>query len=364
MAMDDEMKDKDPGMEADESRDRAGSLSGAEATAQGDGARDGLASGAAGGGDWAEAQVGAAYDRSIRMLEEAAAKVTPESDEQRRARERRERSRKIVSAVGDGVAALANLFFTSRYAPNMYKPELSQLGALNKRLEQERAARRENNEKYLNFVLKGAGMQAEKAKTLRELQAQQEKLRIAREAAEREAEKHKWEKDLQEDRRREQSGKADKVAAEAETARVEAGYAPRMQEAKLVSEKALGTQRVAAAGASSAAAEASRAAAQKSRSDAVKEYAARSADGSVTTYKNRQAAIDHERREGTYDPKRWGDDVVKETEVEETKPGKLTGTTQTSSKTTRTRTTYTGFDASQYKRKDDGKGGAGAPPLN
>lgn len=45
----------------------------------------------------------------------------PETDEQRKKRERREKSKKIIAAVTDGVRALSNLYFTTQYAPNMYK---------------------------------------------------------------------------------------------------------------------------------------------------------------------------------------------------------------------------------------------------
>lgn len=43
----------------------------------------------------------------------------PESIEEREERERLERNQKAISAIGDGLSAFANLYYTTRYAPNM-----------------------------------------------------------------------------------------------------------------------------------------------------------------------------------------------------------------------------------------------------
>ena len=45
--------------------------------------------------------------------------VEDKDKEQRKADAKRQRSRAIVSAVGDGLTALSNLYFTTQYAPNM-----------------------------------------------------------------------------------------------------------------------------------------------------------------------------------------------------------------------------------------------------
>lgn len=50
-------------------------------------------------------------------LYEAMNRDKPETAEERARREKREKSEAILSAVGDGISALSNLFFTSRYAP-------------------------------------------------------------------------------------------------------------------------------------------------------------------------------------------------------------------------------------------------------
>ena len=52
-------------------------------------------------------------------LEQAGLKA-PMTEEQKKAEEKKHRRNKIFAAIGDGVSALSNLFFTTQYAPNMY----------------------------------------------------------------------------------------------------------------------------------------------------------------------------------------------------------------------------------------------------
>lgn len=128
------------------------------------------------------------YDQQIAALQEAANRVKPETEEERKKRERREKSAKIVSAVSDGLQALSNLFFTTRGAPNMYDhKETSQLTPLQEKLEKLKAERQANADKYLQYSLKIGDAQNERAKTLREMEAKQERDKLAREKAEHEA---------------------------------------------------------------------------------------------------------------------------------------------------------------------------------
>lgn len=208
------------------------------------------------------------YDQQIAALQEAANRVKPETEEERKKRERREKSAKIVSAVSDGLQALSNLFFTTRGAPNMYDhKEASQLTPLQEKLEKLKAERQANADKYLQYSLKIGDAQNERAKTLREMEAEQEKQKLAREKAQREQEEHGWLAALQPDKQREQAGKATKAEQEAVTAKAEADNAPDLYKAKVDTEKARG--------------EAQRASAASSRAAATDHYAsARAHDGS------------------------------------------------------------------------------------
>ena len=195
------------------------------------------------------------YDQQIAALQEAANRVKPETEEERKKRERREKSAKIVSAVSDGLQALSNLFFTTRGAPNMYDhKEASQLTPLQEKLEKLKAERQANADKYLQYSLKIGDAQNERAKTLREMEAQQEKQKLAREKAQREQEEHGWLAALQPDKQREQAGKATKAEQEAVTAKAEADNAPDLYKAKVDTEKARGEAQRASAASSRAAA--------------------------------------------------------------------------------------------------------------
>ena len=195
------------------------------------------------------------YDQQIAALQEAANRVKPETEEERKKRERRERSAKIVSAVSDGLQALSNLFFTTRGAPNMYDhKEASQLTPLQEKLEKLKAERQANADKYLQYLLKIGDAQNERAKTLREMEAEQEKQKLAREKAQREQEEHGWLAALQPDKLREQAGKATKAEQEAVTAKAEADNAPDLYKAKVDTEKARGEAQKASAASSRAAA--------------------------------------------------------------------------------------------------------------
>lgn len=178
------------------------------------------------------------YDQQIAALREAVEKSKPETEEERKQRERKERSKKIISAVGDGLMALSNLYFTTRGAPNMYDHKtMSQQSPLQEHLDKLKAEREANAERYRQYVLKIGDLQNDKAKTLREMELEHERRKLAREKAQREEEKQRWLADLQDDKVREQKGKADKAESDASTAATIAKYAPDREKAKVQVDK-------------------------------------------------------------------------------------------------------------------------------
>ena len=195
------------------------------------------------------------YDQQIAALQAAANKTKPETEEERKKRERREKSKTIIAAVGDGLMALSNLYFTTRGAPNMYDHKtMSQQTPLQAQLDKLKAEREANADKYLQYSLKIGNLQNDRAKTLREMEAEQERRKLAREKAQREQEAHGWLAALQPDKQREQAGKATKAEQEAVTAKAEADNAPDLYKAKVDTEKARGEAQRASATASRASA--------------------------------------------------------------------------------------------------------------
>lgn len=242
------------------------------------------------------------YDQQIAALQEAANRVKPETEEERKKRERREKSAKIVSAVSDGLQALSNLFFTTRGAPNMYDhKEASQLTPLQEKLEKQKAERQANADKYLQYSLKIGDAQNERAKTLREMEAEQEKQKLAREKAQREQEEHGWLAALQPDKQREQAGKATKAEQEAVTAKAEADNAPDLYKAKVDTEKARGEAQRASAASSRAAATDHYASARAHDRSNNNEFSAWDENGREHKFRTAAAAEAFAKQHGTFE---------------------------------------------------------------
>jgi hypothetical protein len=238
----------------------------------------------------------AGTDRQIKTIQDwmDSEENRPETPEQRKKRERREKSKRIIAAVSDGISALSNLFFTTQYAPNMYNHEKgSMTNAVGKRLDQLKAERERKRDQYINFSLKLGDLENQRAATLRELEAQQERQKLAREKAQREAEAHGWLAALQPDKQREQKGKADRAEQEAIVAQAEAEAAPDLQQAKLATERA----RKGSLDASAANSRASAAAHNRSN---VSEFSAWDENGREHKFRTKEAADAYAKQHGTW----------------------------------------------------------------
>ena len=255
------------------------------------------------------------YDTQIATLQDLANKSKPETEEERKKRERKEKSKKIIAAVGDGLMALSNLYFTTKGAPNMYNHQtMSQQTPLQKRLEEAKKEREANADKYLQYSLKIGDLQNDKAKTLREMEAQQEARKLAREKAQREQEQHGWLAALQPDKQREQAGKATKVEQEAITAEAEAKTAPELYAAKVETEKARGVAQKASATNSYASA------AAHNRSN-VNEFSAWDENGKEHHFRTKDAAVAYAKQHGTFEE--TDDTSTRTTESDVTNRGKV-----------------------------------------
>lgn len=252
----------------------------------------------------------AGIDRQIKLYRDwlDAEAHRPETEEQRKKRERKEKSKRIIAAVSDGISALSNLYFTSQYAPNMYNHEKgSMTTAVGKRLEQLKAEREKKRDQYFNFSLKLGDLENQRAATLRELEAQQERQKLAREKAQREAEQHGWAAALQPDKQREQAGKANKAEQEAIAAQAVAEAAPELQQAKIATERA----RKGSLDASAANSRASAAAHGRSN---VSEFSAWDEHGNEHKFRTKEAAEAYAKQHGT-----WKEEDKTETTTTETR---------------------------------------------
>lgn len=100
------------------------------------------------------------------------AKLAPQtSDEDKRKQMRRERRKAIVSALGDGLSALSNLYFTTKGAPDQgLKPGMTD--AAKKRMDDLRAQWQKEKDKYQDFMLKGLEMDREQGNWLKSYKLQ------------------------------------------------------------------------------------------------------------------------------------------------------------------------------------------------
>lgn len=76
---------------------------------------------------------------------------TKEELEKERKKQKRER---VFAAINDGISALSNLYFTTRYAPNMYKPAETQSEKTRKRWDKLTAERNANMTAYINGLMR------------------------------------------------------------------------------------------------------------------------------------------------------------------------------------------------------------------
>ena len=174
----------------------------------------------------------------------------PPSKEELERQRRKERREKTFAAIGDGISALSNLFFTTRYAPNVAMPPRSASERTRSRWAKIAADQEAARQAYLKGLTGALMADREQAGKDREWRL---KLGLAEAQEARDEEMHELDKQLMDGKITEQQHKAGKAA-------VEEKYAP-------VLAQSLVEQRRASASASRASAAASRERAAKIRTD-------------------------------------------------------------------------------------------------
>lgn len=99
------------------------------------------------------------YARRRAVIDDVIRKARMENPEERKARERMERSRRTISALADGLTALGGMYYASRYAP--VKPVRDTLTDAEKaRQERMRQEREAEEERYRNYVMRRGELDA------------------------------------------------------------------------------------------------------------------------------------------------------------------------------------------------------------
>lgn len=128
----------------------------------------------------------------------------PETAEERAKREKREKREAVLAAVGDGISALSNLFFTSRYAPNAYDASKGMSAKARERWDKLRLEREANRRAYSDGYLRALAMDEAGDREERNWRHTLERERIADKRYEVKAAQDKAMADLDEQLRRHQ----------------------------------------------------------------------------------------------------------------------------------------------------------------
>ena len=173
------------------------------------------------------------YEEMYRKLNPYKPPTEEELEKERKKRKRQE----MWAAIGDGVSALSNLYFTTQGAPNAYLTANNQSEAVRQRWEKLSADREAKMKAYIDGLTRARSLDKADERDTREwvrqlgLDQEMSKLRAQKDA--REAEAHEWMAALQPDKQREQKGRAAKASADALSSAVKAQFAGEQEAAKL-----------------------------------------------------------------------------------------------------------------------------------
>lgn len=162
---------------------------------------------------------------------------TPPTDEELAKEKKKQKRDQIFAAIGDGISALSNLYFTTQGAPNMYSGKNTASERLQVRYDRLMKERNENARAYLSGLF--GAMQADDVKARDDRNWRHQ---LAREKR----------ADAIADAKEKRDNKISAAEADAERKRVEAEYADDLAKARLETEKAKAGASKASASASNA----------------------------------------------------------------------------------------------------------------
>ena len=213
---------------------------------------------------------------------------TAEELEKERKKEKRD---KVFAAIGDGIAALSNLYFTTKGAPNAFDPRNSLSAKARERWDKLNKEREENARYYMQEAMKAQALDDDRddkdRSYMSKLQDDYRNYLLKLSADNRAAELHDLDKQLRQGKINEQTYKAKK-------AEVEAKYAEATQKSVIAKNKA-------SAKASNASAANSYASAEEHRRNVNSGYAWYEKDGTRHIAKTKDEAVYNARQHGTLD---------------------------------------------------------------
>lgn len=226
----------------------------------------------------------------VEMFRQMSPYKPPTAEELENARKKEKRD-KVFAAIGDGIAALSNLYFTTKGAPNAFDPRNSLSAKARERWDKLNKEREKNARYYMQEAMKAQALDDDRddkdRSYMSKLQNDYRNYLLKLSADNRAAELHDLDKQLRQGKINEQTYKAKK-------AEVEAKYAEDNQKSVIAKNKA-------AAKASNASANNSNAQAAEHRRNVNSGYAWYEKDGTRHIAKTKDEAVYNARQHGTLD---------------------------------------------------------------
>lgn len=226
----------------------------------------------------------------VEMFRQMSPYKPPTAEELENARKKEKRD-KVFAAIGDGIAALSNLYFTTKGAPNAFDPRNSLSAKARERWDKLNKEREENARYYMQEAMKAQALDDDRddkdRSYISKLQNDYRNYLLKLSADNRAAELHDLDKQLRQGKINEQTYKAKK-------AEVEAKYAEATQKSVIAKNKA-------SAKASNASAANSYASAEEHRRNVNSGYAWYEKDGTRHLAKTKDEAVYNARQHGTLD---------------------------------------------------------------
>lgn len=248
------------------------------------------------------------YEEMYKIMDDEIKRSAPETDAQIKAREKREKRQRLWASIGDGVSALANLYFTGKGAPNMYDKNGGMLKKHNEMLERMKQEREADKERHLNYVMRRAQLENNELDRNLEEQRQRQNAILAARRAKQQEEAQGWQRELM-------SAKIDAMQADAENkgtiAAAQAGIQKAKKEllnAQTDAQRTAAKRNLATAQKALSDAQSNRIKANKVKNNNEKEFVAYDKKGNKHSFSSAAAQERFARSEGT-----WVNDYANET---------------------------------------------------
>ena len=265
---------------------------------------------------------------SYKEMYQALNPYKPPTAEELEAQRKKEKRQKIFAALGDGISALANLYFTTQGAPNMYNPANSQQDVVKDRWDKIKQERDHHMKEYTEALMKAQALDDENADNERKWQRLLQIDKVNADKAKAEKERKDAIAEAQRLKYEAAANKDDKLAAlyQQKSEAIAAGlpYVATKLQAEIDKLKASAGKDNRQGTSSWVSGKGGKSGGGSSGSSSSKEFTAYDKDGNVHSFKTAKAAEQFARQNGT-----WKADTVTSTSsVQQGRRTKVTTTTR------------------------------------